>query len=526
VRIFTGIRPRLLAFNLLLVFLPLFGFLYLDVYEHQLLRAQERSMVQQARLLAAALSTGTLTDVDPKSLIENLQGRLDARLRVVDAEGNLLADSSRVRPPGAPDVAQPADAAPSADEYPPEKPAREKFLYRIGAWFYRLYADIFEPPSPSLESAEFYGTARRLDGPEIRAALEGKYGSATRVSASGQRSVTLYSAVPFRRDGRIAGAVLVSQSTYRILQDLYAERLVLFKVVLLSVAVAGLLSVLVAATIARPLRHLRDEAEAILDRRGRLTGGFEGSHRADQIGDLARALQELTRRLDARMQTLETFAADVSHELRNPLTSIRTAAEMAAEVDDPAERRRFREIVQRDIARVERLLAGVRDIASIDARLDAEAKENVPLDRLLAEIVESFNVRERGRVRFRLESRVTSTVRGSTDRVSQIFENLLDNAAGFSPDGAEVVVSLERRNSTAVVRVADRGPGIPNAHVARVFERFFTYRPGDRDEARSDGHSGLGLSIAAAIAEGYGGRIKAANREGGGAVFEVRLPEV
>ena len=508
-RIFTGIRPRLLAFNLLLVFLPVFGFIYLDVYEHQLLRAQERSMVQQARLLAAALSTAP--SADPKSLIDSLQGRFDARLRVVDAEGNLLADSSRFAPP--PD----AD-----DDAPYRKPANETLLYRLGAWFYRIYARVFEPPERTLESAEFYGRARKLDGPEIQAALDGRYGSATRVSGSGQRSVTLYSAVPFRRDGQIAGAVLVSQSTYRILQDLYAERLVLFRVVLLSVLVAGLLSFVVAATIARPLRRLRDEAEAILDRRGRLTGGFQGSRRRDQIGDLARALQELTRRLDARMQTLETFAADVSHELRNPLTSIRTAAEMAAEVDDPAERGRFRDIVQRDIARVERLLAGVRDIASIDARLDAEAKENVPLDRLLAEIVESFNVRERGRVRFRLESRVTSTVRGSTDRVSQIFENLLDNAAGFSPDGAEVVVSLERRNSSAVVRVADRGPGIPEAHATRVFERFFTYRPGNAD---ADGHSGLGLAIAAAIAEGYGGRIQAGNRDGGGSVFEVRLPE-
>jgi two-component system, OmpR family, sensor histidine kinase ChvG len=519
VRIFTGIRPRLLAFNLLLVFLPLFGFLYLNVYEQSLLRAQERSMVQQARLLAAALSTATTADAQSaERLIGSLQGRLDARLRVVDSEGSLLADSSRISPP--------PDDTPAADEYAPgRKPTREKLLYRVGAWFYRIYARVFEPPAQTLESAEFYGAARRLDGPEIQAALDGKYGSATRVSASGQRSVTLYSAVPFRRDGRIAGAVLVSQSTYRILQDLYAERLGLFKVVLLSVAVAALLSFLVAATIARPLRRLRDEAEAILDRRGRLTGGFQGSRRADQIGDLARALQELTRRLDARMKTLETFAADVSHELRNPLTSIRTAAEMAAEVDDPAERRRFRDIVQRDIARVEGLLAGVRDIASIDARLDREAKENVPLDRLLAEIVDSFNVRERGRVRFRLESRTTSTVRGSTDRISQIFENLLDNAAGFSPDGGEVVVSLERHDSTAVIRVADGGPGIPPQHMERIFDRFFTYRPatsGSRAEA--DSHSGLGLAIAAAIAEGYGGGIKASNLEGGGAMLEVRLP--
>ena len=521
-RLFTGIRPRLLAFNLLLVFLPLFGFLSLDVYEHRLLRAQERSMVQQARLLAASLSTmPDYTPQSPEDLIASLQGRLDARLRVVDAEGNLLADSSRMRLLGALDAPPPEPD----EESSAKRPARASRLYRIGAWFYRIYARVFEPPAPSFESAEFYGAARKLDGPEIQAALDGRYGSATRVSAAGQRSVTLYSAIPFRRDGKIAGAVLVSQSTYRILQDLYAERLALFKVVLLTVIVAGLLSFLVAATIARPLRHLRDEAEAILDRRGRLTGGFEGSHRADQIGDLARALQELTRRLDARMKTLETFAADVSHELRNPLTSIRTAAEMAGEVEDPAERRRFLDIVQRDIARMENLLAGVRDIASIDARLDQEARENVPLDRLLAEIVDSFNVRERGRVRFRLESPATSTVRGSTDRISRIFENLLDNAAGFSPDGSEVLVRLERRDSIAVVRVADHGPGIPAGHMDRIFERFFTYRPQmDADDSRTDGHSGLGLAIAAAIAEGYGGRITAANREGGGAEFQVRLP--
>jgi two-component system, OmpR family, sensor histidine kinase ChvG len=517
VRIFTGIRPRLLAFNLLLVFLPLFGFLSLDVYEHRLLRAQERSMVQQARLFAAALSSAQSADAQSAvRLIESLQGRLDARLRVVDAEGNLLADSSRIAHPLLPD-----------DEASAKKPANETSLYRLGAWFYRLYARVFEPPSPTFESAEFYGAARKLDGPEIQAALDGRYGSATRVSASGQRSVTLYSAIPFRRDGRIAGAVLVSQSTYRILQDLYAERLGLFKVVLLSIAVAALLSLLVAATIARPLRHLRDEAEAIVDRRGRLTGGFQGSGRPDQIGDLARSLQELTRRLDARMKTLETFAADVSHELRNPLSSIRAAAEMAAEVDDPAERRRFLDIVERDIARMENLLAGVRDIASLDSRLDLEAKENVPLDRLLAEIVDSFNARERGRVRFRLDSRVTSTVRGSTDRISQIFENLLDNAAGFSPDGGEVVVRLERQDSTAVVRVADGGPGIPAGHIDRIFERFFTYRPQrEAADARSDGHSGLGLSIAAAIAEGYGGKITATNRETGGAEFQVRLPAI
>ncbi len=522
-RALSRISVRLLAFNLLLVFLPLSGFLFLDVYEHRLLRAQERSMVQQARLLAAALSAAPSVDAESAStLLGHLQGRLEARIRVVDAEGNLLADSSRIGPP--------TDASPTAeDDTPPSRgrPPREKFLYKVGAWLYWIYARVLEPPAPAFEPAEFYGAARRLEGSEIRAALDGKYGSATRVSASGQRSVTLYSAVPFRRDGRVAGAVLVSQSTYRILQDLYAERLGLFKVVLVSVAAAALLSILVSTTIARPLRRLRNEASAILDRRGRLKGGFQGSRRSDEIGDLARALQELTRRLEAHLKTLESFAADVSHELRNPLTSIRTAAEMAAEVDDPAERRRFRDIVQRDIARVGRLLAGVRDIASIDARLDQEEKENVRLDHLLKEIVDGFRIRERGRVRFFLETfpgAASVRVRGSTDRISHIVENLLDNAAGFSPDGGEVLITLDRRDSTAVIRVADRGPGIPAEHLDRVFDRFFTYRP-EGGAARNDSHSGLGLAIAAAIAEGYGGGITAANRDGGGAMFEVRLPE-
>ena len=522
----SRISFRLLAFNLLLVFLPVMGFLYLNVYERQLLRAQERSMVQQGRLLAAALSTAASVDRESvQRLVAQLEGRLDARLRILDEKGDVLADSSRLAPPRRPDRTESSGDEYAADEVG-ARAGRDSFLYRLGAAFYRLYARVFAPPAPVLDSAEFYGSARRLEGPEIEAALAGRYGSATRVSAAGQRSVTLYSAVPFRRQGGVAGAVLVSQSTYRILQDLYAERLNLFKVILLSIAVAALLSALVSTTIARPLRRLRDEASAILDRRGRLKGGFRGSHRSDEIGDLARALQELTRRLQARLKTLESFAADVSHELRNPLASIRGAAEMAAEVDEPGDRLRFRDIVQRDIARVERLLAEVRDIAVIDARLEQEDKEAVPLERLLGEIVDSFNVRERGRVRFRLEpSPGGVTVRGSPDRLTQVFENLLSNAASFSPQGGEVLVSLSRRDATACVEVADGGPGIPPQHVARVFDRFFSYRP-EAADPESDGHSGLGLSIAAAIAEGYGGEIRARNGRGGGAVFEVRLPAV
>lgn len=514
---FSQISVRLLAFNLLLVFLPVMGFLYLDIYERQLLRAQERGMVQQGRLLAAALAAApTFDGPAAESLLTSLEGRLDSRLRVVDRQGALLADSSRIAPP-------PASPPPEGDEGKEVRRAgRDRLLYRVGAAFYRIYTRIVKPPAPPLESAEFYLRAQSLEGPEVKAALDGRYGSTTRVSPAGQRSVTLYSGVPIRRGGEVAGAVLVSQSTYRILQDLYAVRLRLFKVFLLSVAVAGLLSIVVSTTIAGPLRRLRDQAAAIVDRRGRLQGAFAESGRADEIGDLTRALQELTRRLERHVRALEAFAADLSHELRNPLASIRTASDMAAEVDDAGERRRFHEVVGRDVARMERMLSDVQDIAVIDARLQEEENTTFALDGILRDLTDSFRVRH-GDVRFRLDAPAAGVrVRASADRLGQVFENLLANAASFSPPGGEVAISVARRDGSVSVEVADQGPGIPPTHLGRVFDRFFSYRPAEGSER--NGHSGLGLSIAAAIVEGYGGAIQARNRPEGGAAFEVRLP--
>ncbi|HEY6051591.1 MAG TPA: sensor N-terminal transmembrane domain-containing protein, partial [Thermoanaerobaculia bacterium] len=234
---------RLLAFNLLLVFIPAAGFLYLDVYEKQLLEAQESSMVQQGRVLSAALAEREpLLAQDVEPLLVRLNRRLESRIRVVDAQGRLLGDSSRLGPRSEP-VAGQRDAA-AASRRPP--------LYRVGAWIYLVTRKLMPPPELVADPPEPVGTDGRLRGREIEAALAGKYGRAVRSSGSGQRSVTLFSAIPVTAAGRVSGAVLVSQSTYRILQDLYAVRLGIFKVCLGSLAAAVLLSLLVSMTIARP----------------------------------------------------------------------------------------------------------------------------------------------------------------------------------------------------------------------------------------------------------------------------------
>jgi two-component system sensor histidine kinase ChvG len=242
----------------------------------------------------------------------------------------------------------------------------------------------------------------------------------------------------------------------------------------------------------------------------------------DEIGDLARALERLTRRLELHQQSTEAFASDVSHEFKNPLASIRMATEMLSQVDAPAERSRFLRVAESEIARMENLLSQVREITMIDAEIQKEERAPIDINALLQRIVEGFRMREHERVTFDLQlAPGPLEMQASEDRLLQVFENLLDNAVSFTPNGKRIVLSTSREGREIVVRFADEGPGILEENIGRIFDRFFTYRP---DHPSTHRHTGLGLSIVKAIVEGYAGTVNAANREGGGAVFEVRLP--
>jgi two-component system sensor histidine kinase ChvG len=304
-------------------------------------------------------------------LLRRLRQRHDARIRVLDAQGVLLADSSHLPPEGitpAQGAASAAGQSGPAGDQPGARAAQETFLYQLASFPVRLWRRYLRPPQPPLDSDEYYSGARILSGPEIMDALGGGYGAQTRITA-GQQSVTLYSAIPVLSRGAVVGAVLVSQSTYRILSDLYALRLDIFRLFLWSVATAVVLSLLVSATITIPVRRLRDRAHAILDPRGRLLGGFSPSRAKDEVGELSRSLGELTARLERHVRLLESFAADVSHEFRNPLASIRSAAEIALSSREPAERQAMLSMVTQDVSRMEKLLAGVREISRIDSEI-------------------------------------------------------------------------------------------------------------------------------------------------------------
>ena len=520
----SGIRSRigrrLFAFNLLVVFAPALGVLYLDVYEARLRQAQEAGLVQQARVLAAALGDRPLAGEEIARIFARLDRRSDARFRVYDGAGGLIADSAR------------QSAGTALDErakYPVEDSGvRRRRLYRLGAWLASLrerFTGLRERFAAAVWGGAVNGPAGAGTGgdgvpPEVRTALAGHYGAATRPTP-GQRSVTLYSAIPVRDRGAVSGAVVASQSTMRILSALYAIRLRIFEIVLGSLIVAALLTTLAAATIVRPLTRLRRLASQLAERRGALPTVYPGATRRDEIGDLARALGELSRRTNDHIELLQTFSADVSHELKNPLASIRTAAEMMADADSPEQRARFRDLMVRDVARLERLVSGLRDVARVEGQIEAEPTEPVDVGALVADLVAAANAGAPPPVRAMLAPGSPPVrVMASRDRLAQVFENLLANAISFAPPGTVAAVTVRESSTHAIVTVDDSGPGIPDAHLDRVFARFFTYRPNDPQRE----HVGLGLAIARQIVESYGGAIAVRNLSPSGASFEVRLP--
>ena len=508
VRSLSRLAVRLLAFNVVLIFMPMAGALFLGQYEEQLETAELRDLTHRSRLIAAAIARQGTLDADAFEDVIRRAKIDDLRVRLIDSRGRVVADSREIVAP--------------APQRPPRRD-RRNILYRIGAFLVRPVLRYVRPPEEPLE-VDFFVNATRLSGEEIASVLRGREEFVKKIARE-QRSVTLYRMAPVVVGGWTVGAVVASKSTFQILQDLYVVRLRLMRIFFASIVVAILVTIFFATTIVGPLRQLRLDARAVLDRRGGLQGKtFKGSSRLDEIGELSRALERIIRRLDTHVGFMERFASDVVHELKNPLASIRNANEMVSDVRDAADRRRFVAIIDQEVARMERLLSGVREISMIDAQLVRETSGFVDLGALLMQIVEGFRLRAGDRVRIDLQLPHESnagalTVEASEDRLIQVFENLLDNALSFSPPGGTVTVACAPEDGEIVTRVIDNGPGIPEANLARIFDRFFTHRP---DTSRT-GHTGLGLAIVKAIVDAYGGSITAANGERG-AVFTVRLP--
>jgi two-component system, OmpR family, sensor histidine kinase ChvG len=369
----------------------------------------------------------------------------------------------------------------------------------------------------------------------VTTALSGAISSSVGLDRAGETIVSV--GVPIQRFRTVRGVLLLSTQGGDIDALIWNERIGLLRVFLVAAIVMTVLSFLLAGTIAGPVRRLAEAAERV--RRGIKSRQEipDFSNRPDEIGHLSGALRDMTRALYKRMDAIESFAADVAHELKNPLTSLRSAVETLPLARTPDSQARLTSVIQHDVRRLDRLISDISDASRLDAELAREDAEPFELSALLKAIVSVANdVRHEGQAAVELIVAPSTLGKnayltvGHDSRIGQVITNLIDNARSFSPPEKSVRVELKRQGDFIEIIVEDAGPGISEHALERIFERFYT----DRPNQGFGQNSGLGLSISRQIVEAHGGRIWAENRRpagadadataSAGARFTVRLP--
>jgi two-component system sensor histidine kinase ChvG len=550
---FSSLTRRIVSLNLAGLVALVASILYLSQFRAGLIDARTQSLQVSAEIIAGAIAASATADtntitIDPERLsdlkngetygapdeyagldfpinpervapvLRRLVSPTNTRARIYDRDGGLLLDSRSLYSKG--DVFR--------FELPPlseEKPGiAERTMIAIRTWLNRgdlpIYHDL------GLENGKGYH--------EVGDALGGQKSSQVRINERGEVIVSV--AVPVQRFREVYGALMLSTQGGDIDAMVTAERLAILKVGGVAAAVMIVLSLLLASTIAGPVRRLADSAERVRRRIRTRVEIPDFTRRRDEIGHLSRALRDMTDALYNRMEAIEMFAADVAHELKNPLTSLRSAVETLPLARNENSRARLLAVIEHDVKRLDRLISDISDASRLDAELQRQDMAPVDLRRLLSTLTSVANETKLGHdvgVQIRFEGRTpadTFSVPGHDSRLGQVVSNLLMNAQSFSTAGSKVRLICRRVRSEIEIVVDDDGPGIRDDALERIFERFYT----DRPHQGFGQNSGLGLSISKQIIEAHGGRIWAENRAGpadaegeptvAGARFVVRLP--
>jgi len=522
----SPLTRRILAVNVLALALLAGGFLYLGKYQASLVGQQIEALKTQGEVFAAALGEGAVLDsVDEgeillpdlaRQMMRRLVEPTRTRARLFDVKGEIVADSRVLRGPG--DSVQ-------VLELPAPKTVGPvmRFADRVYDWI------VEELPRRTRYPVYLESVSQRADDyPEVMRALRGETASAIR-SDPASAGLVLSAAIPVQRYKQVLGAVMLSTGSGEIEEEIRTVRLELLRIFSVALLVTVLLSFYLAGTIVRPIRRLAGAAERTRGRRARVEIP-DFTRRGDEIGDLSGSLREMTDALWHRMSAIESFAADVAHEIKNPLSSLRSAVETAVRIEDPAKQRRLMAIILDDVERLDRLITDISDASRLDAelgRLEVAPVDIAAMLEALADLHES--TRTEGAPHLVLE--VTNRGRplivpGTETRLSQVFGNLIANAVSFSPPLGEIRLTARHDGRAVLVAIEDQGPGIPDEKLTAIFDRFYTERP--RGE-KFGTHSGLGLSISKQIVEAHRGMIWAENRKdasgaGTGARFCIRLP--
>jgi len=496
-----SLTPRILAVNIFALALLAGGFSYLDSYRSRIVDSRVAQSSREARLVAQSIASATKERRD--LLVLSLARDTDTRVRLFDEEGKMLADSRAL---GLRNVML---RDPDKDSWGPRA---ARFLDAVidtvaGADRAPLYR----------ERDPDHG----LDWPDVRTART-THGFPATVWRAPDRTPIITAAAPIAELGVVMTTVNARDITSTVRSERYRLGVVLLFVTMASIFI----SLFLARTIVRPLRHLARAAIRVRLGRAREVVVPRLPSRRDEIGMLARALSDMSQALRARIDATESFAADVTHELKNPLASLRSAVEGLTTVKKKEQRDLLLEIVRDDVHRLDRLITDISEASRLDAQLSRATFEEVDIGQMIQALIDQRE--QRGlphgvRLLFDRKTGADLTALGEGARLERVFENLIENAISFSPEGGLITIAATADSKGLTVRVEDEGPGVPEEERDAIFRRFHSVRP----ESEAFGqHSGLGLAIARTIVEGHQGSIAVESREDrlSGARFVVRLP--
>jgi two-component system, OmpR family, sensor histidine kinase ChvG len=499
------LRQRILAVNIFAIAILFGGIFYLDSFRTRLTQARIEQAQSEAVMIAHMMAA--VPPAAREGILIRIGRDSGTRLRLYAPTGQRVADSWNGAPP----------------TYALRDPKIEPWYRKLALWLDNAFDRLVGAPAPPDYVPRSSDTL--VDWPEARAAL-GSAGPQHLLRSAPDG--TPFIAAARRVDSADRPVLLLTVNARDIRRVVRSERFTLFLILAATLLVSILLSRFLARTIANPLRRLAHAAHRVRRGSAREVDVPTLPRRTDEIGQLARALHDMTQSLRQRIDATDAFAADVTHELKNPLASLRSAVDTLDRVEDPATRAKLLDIVRQDVRRLDRLVVEVAEASRLDAELSRARFEPVDLGKMIEALVpvweERAGARENGarvEIAFARPRVGTAMVMGDESRLARLIDNLVDNAISFSPPGGLVEISAARVENEVVLSVQDDGPGVPAEAREAIFNRFHSIRP-EEDFGR---HSGLGLAIAKAIVEGHDGRIEIEDRQDGrtGALFVVRF---
>jgi two-component system, OmpR family, sensor histidine kinase ChvG len=550
----SSLTRRIVVLNVTGLLALSIGILFLSQFRAGLIDARIQSLQVQAEIIAGAIASSATVEIDSSitldpdkllnlhpgesygpsedalygidfpinpervaPILRRLVSPTKTRARIYDRDGVLLVDSRNLFGRG--DVLR-YDLPPPTEETPG---IVKRSLRALRLWLERGDLPLYRELNPD----------DGRDYSEVAQGLSGQDASMVRINDRGDVIVSV--AVPVQRFRAVRGALMLSTQGADIDNMVAHERLAILKVFLVAASVMIVLSILLAGTIAEPVRRLAAAAESVRRRIRSRVEIPDFTRRRDEIGHLSGTLRDMTNALYSRIEAIESFAADVSHELKNPLTSLRSAVETLPLARSDESRSRLLTVIQHDVKRLDRLISDISDASRLDAELQRDEAAPVDFAKLLTTLVAVANEVKRDdgvKVTLRFEGGAARDflVPGHDSRLGQIVDNLIENARSFSPPDAAVRVICRRLRNQVEILVDDDGPGVRPDALEKIFERFYT----DRPHQGFGQNSGLGLSISKQIVEAHGGTIAVENRNGApgpdgepkvlGARFIVRLP--